>query len=224
MRGVKQIISRLGWDSIVLIFISLITFISSINVIKIEDTWRDVCISFISAVVVFVITTTIPRYCHRKAKAIFLKDRIWQIIKGGGYVFNNITTMEYLQSHPGMAYSVIPNTIIEEECKKLNLRVKPSVFLMPDEEVDSWTSFFNRYLIIINRSVIEMVSIADQEDVRLVNTCESIRKIVENIIMYIDINLTSKQKSTEVSGRVISKDLQKIADHLRELEQYYNKM
>ena len=224
MREVKQIISRLGWDSIVLILFLLIAFATALHFFKIEDIWRDVCISFISAIIVFVITTTIPRYCHRKAKAIFLKDRIWQIIKGGGYVFNNITTMKYLQSHLGTTYSVFPNTIIEEECKKLNLRVKPSVFLMPDEEVDSWTSLFNRYLIIINRSVIEMVSIADKENVRLVNTCESIRKIVENIIMDIDINLTSKQKSTEVSGRVISKDLQKIADHLRELEQYYNKM
>ena len=69
-----------------------------------------------------------------------------------------------------------------------------------------------------------MVSIADKEDIRLVNTCESVRKIVENIIMNIDINLTSKQKSAEVSGRVISKDLQKIAGYLRELERYYSRM
>ena len=219
MRKIKQIISRLGWDSIVLILI-----VSALNFFKIEDIWRDVYISFLSAVVVFVISITIPRYCHRKAKATFLKDRIWQVIKGGGYVFNNITTMEYLQSHPGTAYSVFQNTTIEEECNKLDLRVPPSIFFMPDEEVTSWISLFNRYLTIINRSITEMVSIADKEDVSLINTCESIRKIVGRIIICIDINLISKQKSTEVSGNIISKDLQKMADHLRELEKYYCKM
>lgn len=219
MRKIKQIISRLGWDSIVLILI-----VSALNFFKIEDIWRDVCISFISAVIVFVVTTTIPRYRHRKAKAIFLKDRIRQVIKWGGYVFNNITTMEYLQSHSGTIYSILPNTTIEEECNKLNLRVSPSIFFMPDEEADSWISLFDRYLTIINRSITEMISIADKEDVSLINTCESIRKIAGTIIMRIDINLISKQKSTEVSGNIISKDLQKMADHLRELEKYYCKM
>ena len=172
----------------------------------------------------YVITVSIPRCHHRIAKSIFLKDRIWYITKGGGYLFNNISTMEYLCGNIGMAYTIFSNDEIEKACKNLDLRVPPAVFLTPDEEVSSWDLLFERYLQIINRSITEMVSIAGKEDVELLNTCEDIRKIVEGIQLNVDIRLASTTKTASVNGRFLSNDLQILANKLRELEKFHRKM
>ena len=222
MGKIKRFIYRAGWDTIILLTLCFVAFV--LIVFSGNSLFEDLCISFISAVIIYVITVSIPRCHHRIAKAIFLKDRIWQIIKGGGYLFNNISTMEYLCGNIGMAYTIFSNDEIEKACKNLDLRVPPAVFLTPDEEVSSWDLLFERYLQIINRSITEMVSIAGKEDVELLNTCEDIRKIVEGIQLNVDIRLVSTTKTASVNGRFLSNDLQILANKLRELEKFHRKM
>ena len=223
MIKIKQIISRLGWDSIVLIFISLIAFISSINVLKTEDVWRDICISFISAIIVFVVTITIPRYSHRKAKIAFLERRVLKIIHGGKCFFYNIHTIEVLRTKRNIVHHIPSDKEIEDACNKLDLSYIPTVYPCTIEETPSWNLLFNKYLHNIDTNITEIVSIAGEEDVHLVNTCDEIREIVYNLQLAVDSYIKGSDKPGKIAGDFMCNDLQELANKLRKLEKYCNK-
>ena len=223
MIKIKQIISRIGWDSIVLILFLLIAFATALHFFKIEDIWRDVCISFISAVIVFVVTITIPRYSHRKAKIAFLERRVLRIINGGKCFFNNIHKREELCMNKDIAHRIPSDKEIKDACNKLDLSDIPTAYPYTIEETPSWDLLFNKYLHNIDTSITEIVSIAGEEDIHLVNTCDEIREIVCNLQLAVNSHIKGCDKPGKIFGMFMYDGLQELANKLRKLEKYRDK-
>ena len=223
MRKIKQYIYLVGRDSVALVLLCFVVYILISFWGNSDSLFEDICISFISAIIVFIITTTIPRYSHRKAKAIFLKRRVLRIINGGKCFFNNIHTREELCMNKDIVHRIPSDKEIKDACNKLDLSDIPTAYPYTIEETPSWDLLFNKYLHNIDTSITEIVSIAGEEDIHLVNTCDEIREIVYNLQLAVDSYIKGCDKPGKIAGDFMCNDLQELANKLRKLEKYCNK-
>ena len=83
---------------------------------------------------------------------------------------------------------------------------------------------FNKYLHNIDTSITEIVSIAGEDDIHLVNTCDEIREIVCNLQLAVNSHIKGCDKPGKISGMFMYDGLQELANKLRKLEKYRDKI
>ena len=219
MNKIKQWRRLTGDDSICLMLTASI--LSTICVVF--DIWESFYLSVLSAVITFVVTITIPRYSHRKAKIAFLERRVLRIIDGGKCFFYNIHKREELHTKRNIVHHIPSDKEIEDACNKLDLSDIPTAYPYTIEETPSWDLLFNKYLHNIDTSITEIVSIAGEEDIHLVNTCDEIREIVCNLQLAVNSHIKGCDKPGKISGMFMYDGLQELANKLRKLEKYRDK-
>ncbi len=219
MNKIKQWRRLTGDDSICLMLAASI--LSTICVVF--DIWESFYLSVLSAVITFVVTITIPRYSHRKAKIAFLERRVLRIIDGGKSFFDNIHKREELCMNKDIAHRIPSDKEIKDACNKLDLNYIPTAYPCTIEETPSWNLLFNKYLHNIDTNITEIVSIAGEEDIHLVNTCDEIREIVYNLQLAVDSYIKGCDKPGKISGMFMYDGLQELANKLRKLEKYRDK-
>lgn len=222
MRKVRLFLNHIGKESIYLFLLLLLSifflcFRGDCNIV------RDICLSLISAVIIYFITTVVPQYKQRKVKFIFYRDRLYNILEGGKIIFRNIYTTEELVCNPTIIDGIPSIDLINEACKKLDLRIAPSVYFYTVDETPSWDLLFNRYLLIIDNSIAEMVSIANNEDICTINICDKTRRVTRELQNRVSCILgSSANPLMEIKGDYICADLHKLADNLREIDKIYS--
>lgn len=219
MKKYTQWLLLVGNDTLYLVIIVLIAIILYVVCGILESFY----LSVLSAVITFVVTITIPRYSHRKAKIAFLERRVLRIIDGGTYFFYNVHKREELCRNKDIAHRIPSDKEIKDACNKLDLSDIPTAYPYTIEETPSWDLLFNKYLHNIDTSITEIVSIAGEDDIHLVNTCDEIREIVYNLQLAVDSYIKGCDKPGKIAGDFMCNDLQELANKLRKLEKYCNK-
>ena len=219
MRKIQPFISRVGCDSIALMIIGGILLIIVAGSCC-GSIGADLCVSFVSAVIIFFVTTTIPRYRVRKAKYKLLNKKVENVIRIGKILLNNIYSQEVLCLKDNVVNTIPSNKEIEELCRKHNFRIAPTAYFYTPNEQPSWDLLFCKCLNNLNHTITEIVAIAGQEQINLVNLCEDIRKKIEDINISISVHISANPEIAEVRGDFICTDMQDLAKMLRELQEH----
>ncbi len=217
MGKIRPFIFRVGCDSIVLIIIDIFSMICAC---RCSGIFADLCISFVSGTIIYVITTIVPRCKQRKDKFLFIKSRVERIIGSGKSLFHNMYSKDELCSDSNIINQIPSDKEIEDICLKRDLRIAPTAYFYTSNEQPSWDLLFCKCLNNLNHTITEMVAISGPEKIGLVNLCEDIRKKIEYINISISVHLSANPEIAEVRGDFICTDMQDLAKMLRELQEH----
>lgn len=222
MGTIKRFLYCIGRDSIVLILL-LILFAIVVAIINPCDgcvICRDICISFVSGIIIFIITTTIPRYRQRKDKCVFIKSRTVSVIESGNRLFRNMYSNDDIYRNPNVINNMPSNEEIAKICKNRDFRKVPTAYAYTAGEDPSWNLLFCKILWDIERLITEMVAIAGQENLDLINVCDDIHRRIEDINIKVGVQLAAVPETVNVNADFLCEDLQELAAQFRELQNY----